>query len=307
MKEAMRKKYAEFTEEAKKKYAETKKEWRKQRKAKGICMMCPADALPGKTLCATHMDEVKQRDERLRAERKSQGLCIGCGKNPPSEKSHGTRPTAYCAECRSRIAKKQYGKKKELYKEAKLLGKCVSCGGEPLPGKARCGPCLEKRNKNQAALQEARISEGVCVRCGKHPFSQGSANCLQCLLKLTSIQHFGNQKHWRELGQLYMTQKGLCPYLGDKIPVGVSASIDHIIATNCGGANTLSNMEWTHNIVNMMKSDTPKAVFLSVIKNIYENLGLQDYTPVPLPIDLGWNKQKKRRSKQIADLTPARK
>lgn len=95
---------------------------------------------------------------KITAARRSQGICIQCGKvKVPEGRSR-------CAEC---LRKHQLAAKKirDRYKEN---GLCYACGKQPpVAGTIHCENCLRKMRECQQAKRLLRKKQGLCIRCGK--------------------------------------------------------------------------------------------------------------------------------------------
>ena len=145
-----------------------------------------------------------ERYYRQTAERRAQGLCIKCGKRPPTP--HRT----WCEPCAAKKRPADRARHHRRTAERVDRGLCPKCGKvPPAPGRSQCEPCLEKdrvagrardarlrargkprRNpaktreyerKRSRRQTEARRAEGVCTACGKAPAAPGRASCEPCL------------------------------------------------------------------------------------------------------------------------------
>lgn len=148
-------------------------------KKMGICPQCGSNkAAPGKVRCEECLvknaeSARKQREKftqeqadtarenhrtylkKLRADRKTAGLCIYCGK-PQSEYS-----TSMCIECRIKNQKRNDKKKEGIDRsERPMYGRCYRCGTKITGGKL-CEKCSETSIKN---LQYAKSSSKTLER-----------------------------------------------------------------------------------------------------------------------------------------------
>ena len=150
--------------------------------------------------------QYRESYHRKTAARRAKGLCVTCGKCPP------TPGRTRCEPC---AAKKRPGDRARHHRitaERVAQGLCPKCGKRPpAPERSQCEPCLEKdaaagrawdarlraaglprrdparereygreRTRRQT---EARRAEGLCTACGKAPAVPGRASCEPCLEK----------------------------------------------------------------------------------------------------------------------------
>ena len=140
------------------------------------------------TLRAQYRDSYRRKT----AERRAKGLCVKCGKRPP------TPGRTRCEPCAAKKRPADRARHRRLTAERVAQGLCPRCGKRPpAPERSQCAPCLEKdaaagrardarlrtaglprrdparereygreRSRRQA---EARRAEGLCTACGKAP------------------------------------------------------------------------------------------------------------------------------------------
>ena len=145
-----------------------------------------------------------ERYYRQTAERRAKGLCVKCGKRPP------TPGRARCESCAAKKRPADRARHHRRTAEHFARGLCPKCGKRPPePGRSQCEPCLEKdrvagrardaklraerkprrdpektrryereRTRRQAGTRRA---EGLCTGCGKAPAAPGRASCEPCL------------------------------------------------------------------------------------------------------------------------------
>ena len=150
--------------------------------------------------------QYRESYHRKTAERRAKGLCVTCGKCPP------TPGRTRCEPC---AAKKRPGDRARHHRrtaERVAAGMCPRCGERPpAPERSQCEPCLEKdaaagrakdarlraaglprrdpaREREYAREHtrrqtEARKAEGLCTACGKAPAAPGRVSCEPCLEK----------------------------------------------------------------------------------------------------------------------------
>ena len=143
---------------------------------------------------------------RKTAARRAKGLCVTCGKCPP------TPGRTRCEPC---AAKKRPGDRARHHRrtaERIAAGMCPRCGERPpAPERSQCEPCLEKdaaagrardarlraaglprrdparereyRREHTRRQTEARKAEGLCTACGESPAAPGRVSCEPCLEK----------------------------------------------------------------------------------------------------------------------------
>ena len=142
----------------------------------------------------------RERHRRRAADRRAQGLCIKCGKNPPApgrsqceacgERGRAAERERYARrkaagdpyggrnpESRRRMARERNKKRRRERTEA---GLCVRCGElPPAEGSVVCEACREARRAEERKLYTARRAKGLCGRCGGPTFA-GAAQCGPC-------------------------------------------------------------------------------------------------------------------------------
>ena len=142
----------------------------------------------------------RRRYRRQTAERKAQGVCTRCGRNPAAP------DRSICEACltkrreadrarywKAKAAGKLYGGKPVAgkRKSARIAsrnrrrvrldaGLCARCGRQPpVEGGATCGPCRETRQAGERELYAARRAANLCTRCGG-PTTDRTATCAPC-------------------------------------------------------------------------------------------------------------------------------
>ena len=204
------------------------------RRAKGLCVKCgkrPPE--PGRTRCEPCAEKQRAADleryHRRTAERVAAGMCPKCGKRPPAPERSQCEPclekdaaAGRARDARLRAAgvpRRDPVKTREYERERtrrqtgarRAEGLCTACGKtQAVPGRAFCGPCLEKRRawdrakyaagkaagkpyggadpearRRAARARGARRRKawreaGLCHRCGRVPPEEGRAKCEPC-------------------------------------------------------------------------------------------------------------------------------
>ena len=135
-------------------------ELREWYKAHGICVCCGQEnvAVSGETLCLQCKFKYRESNRR------------------------------YYANHKNELKHKVKDQKKQLYKERKEQGICVTCGKhEAQTGKVRCGKCLAKdrrmhikKARAEGVLPHSMLGNGeYCYTCGKP--ANGAKLCPKCL------------------------------------------------------------------------------------------------------------------------------
>lgn len=134
-------------------------------KSQGICVQCKQEkAAPNRVRCEVCLVQNLSTQEnrrkkgaykysntgyskKLREKRKSEGLCIWCGK-PLCSKSK-----CYCIDCRIKNQKNNNARKNGIERsERESYGLCYICGETAMEGKNTCKDCYERcRNNLQLA------------------------------------------------------------------------------------------------------------------------------------------------------------
>lgn len=138
-----------------------------RRKAAGLCVC--GKARDNETIRCTACREKHRIDslERMRAkseERRAKGLCIQCGRHPPTdahvrcERCHASHVTFARKAASAQMA------------ERVTAGVCIGCGKPRNNETTRCDTCREEHNASTSAAKAdsyaAFDSLGVCVSCG---------------------------------------------------------------------------------------------------------------------------------------------
>ena len=150
--------------------------------------------------------QYRESYQRKTAARRAKGLCVTCGKRPP------TPGRTRCEPCAAKKRPGDRARHRRRTAERVALGLCPKCGKRPpAPERSQCEPCLEKdaaagrardarlraaglprrdparereygreRTRRQT---EARRAEGLCTACGKTQAVPGRASCEPCLEK----------------------------------------------------------------------------------------------------------------------------
>ncbi|MYA95028.1 MAG: hypothetical protein F4X91_01275 [Nitrospinae bacterium] len=142
----------------------------------------------------------RERHRKRAAARRAQGLCVKCGKHPPTqdrslceacgERGRAAERERYARrkaagdpyggrnpESRRRMARERNRKRRRERKEA---GLCTNCGARPpVQDGTVCEACREARRAEERKLYAERRAKGLCGRCGGPTFA-GAAQCGPC-------------------------------------------------------------------------------------------------------------------------------
>jgi CRISPR/Cas system Type II protein with McrA/HNH and RuvC-like nuclease domain len=132
------------------------------------------------------------------------------------------------------------------------IRKCSKCSQPAVDNIKICQKCRENRKKSDKKLDDKRKKEGRCIECGGDNTGL-CLTCPKCLVKKMSVRATGNINNYKMLLDIFKEQKGICPYSGDLMVIGINASIDHKVPTSKGGDNSRTNLQWTTKISNTMK------------------------------------------------------
>jgi hypothetical protein len=268
--------------------AHERRERHARRKESGLCVQCQAPALPGMTRCQVCNDAHNQylrdriaaglcgcgqplvpglkqcaacleKDAARRDERRARGVCSQCGKNPAP-------PGERCQACRDNEQRWYVGRKQE--------GSCIDCGKPARPGRVHC----EEHATHVSERRVRRIAEakeqGICAKCRKEPYvSAENGLCTVCYLKDAAGRHLGSWRRWRDLQDLFERQGGRCALSGVVLTLGRDTWVDHIVPRSRGGAlNDITNLQWTHGVVNRIKDNVGEDDLRTIIAAIYQTM-----------------------------------
>lgn len=176
--------------------------------------------------------------------------------------------------------------KKEWVQQRTAKGVCVDCSNPAKQGCRRCQACLS-RNRDWSKRNRDRVNgytskkawyakfkkEKTCYKCGS-PQVGNSNYCYECYMKTISLTLTINgkrtNKNWRLLEDLFKSQRGICPYTGRFLSIGMDAELDHITPRCLGGSDNLENLQWVYNGINRMKGGMMESDFLSLVRETYE-------------------------------------
>lgn len=217
------------------------------------CVNCSNGTAFGCKHCVQCLEKAKERSAEHYIKIKMERKCKSCSSQVMDVKG------IYCANCRK--------SKKDTLTKRKQQGLCITCGKVPFTHGQKCNICHESYLINVRLKRVERFNNGLCSFCDEQRV--GVKLCLKHYLQFTAKTHLRSTKRYNELHELYLNQKGICPYTGIKLSLGVDSSIDHIIPKSRGGSDDISNLQWVFYQANFMKGDMLHHEFLSLIKTIY--------------------------------------
>lgn len=119
-------------------------------------------------------------------------------------------------EQKKRYADRLSKQQKILYQIRKEQGICTKCGKrKAVPGKAKCGVCLEKdaerqrrKSFNRPNIREERIKNHLCLWCGKAAV-ENNKYCEECLQKCVENgkKAKARNKYWEDDNKIVFKMK----------------------------------------------------------------------------------------------------
>jgi hypothetical protein len=166
---------------------------------------------------------------------------------------------------------------KRRYEKRKSEGRCVACGKPRSIHETtiKCSDC--RRRHKEASLKYIYRHKGkdCCQRCGSaHLITQPEGAkwrfCEECFLKKLSRTHLGTEKEWKFLKELFESQNGCCYYTGERLTLGINASIDHKLPQKRFPAvkHSPDNVCWSTLEVNLMKRDLTDTEFINLCAQV---------------------------------------
>jgi hypothetical protein len=227
-----------------------------EKSKRGECYYCDSPAVDGGRLCQLHIDRRKSYDKKRRQ--------LGCDKcGAPKEKG------CLCQKCWEKRTAYLKRKRERQVKESI----CQACSKPSATGRL-CDGCRVVDRLIKADRRLIRKELGLCLTCGSgDPVGN---RCLVCILKDTAHFHWGQRKLYPKLIEIFESQKGTCPYTGEKLTLGKNATLDHKIPKSRGGTSDLSNLQWVYKgnfDVNWMKGMLLEEEFQKAIVQIYRVIG----------------------------------
>jgi len=138
----------------------------KKRRKNGLCPGCGNVPESGYIYCKTCVSASAASGARARKERKTAGLCINCGKQPPRPKK------AWCQDC--------FTNWQQSYQAIQNSGICCKCKTrDARPEKVLCQECADYSTLTCLQRREKYRQEKRCTVCGD-PALENRSRCLAC-------------------------------------------------------------------------------------------------------------------------------
>ena len=144
-----------------------------------------------------------------------------------------------------------------------------------------CNHCSEVKRDKKIKYREKCREDGKCTNCGNITTGYLCNECKQ--LKQERQKKYVSRRNlkraakklncdWKDLKDLFDKQNGTCVYSGKEIIIGKNAHLDHIVPRARGGGNELTNLQWLHKDVNMMKRALSESDFLDLVECIHRTM-----------------------------------
>lgn len=184
--------------------------------------------------------------------------CKKCRTNPAA------KDRQFCSACLE-VARNKANERVAMLRKS---GTCIACGKSPAATNSiRCNECTVHRRKKKHARLASRFKLGMCRDCSE-PRLENCKCCKRCSIKRVARNTLGNVKLTNAIERLFDQQNGICPYTGDKLIFGKTASLDHKIPRHAGGSHDVSNLQWVRLDVNIIKNAHSEANFLRIIGDV---------------------------------------
>ncbi len=147
-----------------------------------------------------------------------------------------------------------------------VVRKCLVCRIPALETHARCEKCLVKSRGYTSKFQKKNRSNGLCA-CGKVAITNSS--CEKCWFSRMAKNRTGSRSNAHLIKSIFEQQNGLCAYTGEKLIIGINASLDHKMPISKGGGKyDKDNLQWVCLRINWMKTDFSHSEFLAMCLSI---------------------------------------
>jgi|ERR1700683_3004449 len=239
---------------------------RDERRSNGLCGKCgkPAEK---KSQCTSCREKDTERHIRKSREQAQSGICRMCNAAPVIE---GNKQ--YCAEC---VIKARRSTKAKVARN-RLANLCVTCS-RPTDGKrVNCQECRDRFNRNNIEKRTRNLANGCCRECGQPAQISGRSprgfaqNCQTCYLKMLARTVLGSGKLWQVLLDKLNECNWECHYTGEKLVLAVNASFDHLDPVTRFPERKFdpSNVVPCTLKVNFTKRDLTKEEFLTLVYQV---------------------------------------
>ena len=169
-------------------------------------------------------------------------------------------------------AQKNYARVKKYQDEHRQQGLCVQCPAPAVSGKVRCADCLKRRATIRKSRRHEAESLGMCYQCHTHNALPKSRLCEDCYFKRVSVRHFGNNRYWQALKDMFYRQGSKCALSNVSLTLGESIELDHIIPLSHDGPDDITNVQWVLCVVNRMKDHMLESEFFGLVESLYHTM-----------------------------------
>lgn len=157
--------------------------------------------------------------------------------------------------------------KNNVEKRRAVGGCCHYCGKKS--DTRSCHECREKAKNYKSARHFKFKEEGKCTDCG----GEKLPNALMCekhYFMDLSRRTLLTTKHWSKLKEMLCSQNYECFYTGDKLTLGINASIDHLTPkkSNEPHVYTIENLVWCDRHINTIKNSLTMPEFIALCRKI---------------------------------------
>jgi len=176
-----------------------------------------------------------------------------------------------CGRCYRRL---YYRKARE---ERRKAGMCTICGCTNDTEHKICSKCKKEKKISRKSLNEYSHENNLCAVCGKTAVITGTLMHHKTRKRLLCEKHYfatmattatGYGKNGPMLKELFEEQRGLCAYTGEKLTLGLNASVDHFVPKVAGGSSEKENLRWVLWSINKMKFKYSYEKFVSMCAEV---------------------------------------
>lgn len=120
-----------------------------------------------------------------------------------------------------------------------------------------------------AEYRRKKVLNGICRYCSVQSLAHADS-CERHWFTHVARKRLGNAALWVEIRDKLIAQNYQCPYTGEKLVLGVNASLDHIKPKSKfeAIASDLENVEWVRIDVNFAKRAKSKEDFILMCRTI---------------------------------------
>ncbi len=186
-------------------------------KENNLCSRCGQPNLDGKKMCEKHLLQSSDKERRKRLRRKSNALCIRCGKNPPR------LDRTQCETCASDNREEYNANKMNVYYQRKSKSLCVRCGVKTIGHQAHCESCIKYMRDKDKKRYVDKKEKNLCAHCGSNEPIANEILCSQCKKK-NQVRGLTNRR--KNKANIIGHYGGICNCCGEKRMQFLT--IDHI-------------------------------------------------------------------------------